>query len=282
MKTPMSETLKSRTRLPLILATLVGAMSLPHAHATDRLFTYTYEPEGMPKGTAEFEQWVTLRSQRTKNVGKENYNRWELREEFEYGVTDNYTIDFYLNTKAESFRDPATDMDSSSFEFAGISLANRFNLVNPATHPLGFTLYLEPTFAGEEAAFEQKLIFGQRYGNWKWALNLIHETEWEENFHETIGEVEATFGLSYELSKSWWLGAEVRNVNEIPEYKEWESSAAYVGPAVHYRSENWWATLTVLPQVWGKDYDGGTDRISGFDLAHNERINIRLIFGIHF
>lgn len=282
MKILKNQTMKDRPKLLFILATVAGALCLPHAQATDRLFTYTYEPEGMPKGAAEFEQWVTLRSQRTKNVGKENYNRWELREEFEYGVTDNYTIDFYINSQAESFRDPATGMDSSSFEFKGISLANRFNLVNPATHPVGFTLYLEPTFSGEEAAFEQKLIFGQRHGNWKWALNLIHETEWEENFHETVGEVEGTFGVSCELTKNWWLGLEARSINEIVEYKEWESSAVYVGPAVHYRRENWWATLTVLPQVWGQDYDGNTDRTSGLDLAHNERINIRLIFGIHF
>lgn len=274
--------MKNQAKRPLILATVAGALCLPNAQATDRLFTYTYEPEGMPKGAAEFEQWMTLRSQRTKNVGQENFNRWELREEFEYGVTDNYTIDFYINSKAESFRDPAAGLDSSSFEFAGISLANRFNLVNPATHPVGFTLYLEPTFSGSEAAFEQKLIFGQRHGNWKWALNLIHETEWEENFDKTVGEVEATFGISYGLSKHWWLGVEARNVNEIPEYKKWESSAVYVGPALHYRRENWWATLTVLPQAWGKDYDGNTDRTSGLDLAHNERINIRLIFGIHF
>jgi hypothetical protein len=259
-----------------------GLFAVVCAQATDRLFTYTYEPEGMPKGAAEFEQWITLRSQRTKDVGQENYNRWDLREEFEYGVTDNYTIDFYINTKAESFREPETDTDESEFEFEGISLANRFNFVNPATHPIGFTLYLEPTFSGSEAAFEQKLIFGQRHGDWKWALNLIHETEWEDNFHETVGEFEATFGLSRELSPNWWLGMEARNINEMVEYEEWESSAVYVGPAVHYRRENWWATLTVMPQVWGKDYDGNTDDTSGLDLAHNERINIRLIFGIHF
>lgn len=266
-----------------LLSLVVAAVTLgtPGGLASDRLFTYTYEPEGMPKGAAEFEQWVTLRTQRSRHVGQENFNRWELREELEYGVTDHYTIDLYLNTKAESFRDPATGRDESAFEFAGISVANRFLLLNPATHPVGLTLYLEPTFSGEEAAFEQKLIFGQRHGSWKWALNLIHETEWEDNFHETVGEFEATLGVSRELTKNWWLGLEVRNINEMPDYREWESSALYAGPALHYRRENWWATLTVLPQVWGKDYDGNRDRTSGLDLTHQERLNLRLIFGIH-
>jgi len=273
--------MKHKTVAALTVVSITGLLCLPSARATDRLFTYTYEPEGMPKGAAEFEQWVTLRSQRSRHVGKENYNRWDLREEFEYGVTDNYTIDFYLNTKAESYRD-SSGMDESSFEFAGVSLANRFNLVNPATHRVGFTLYLEPTFAGSEAAFEQKLIFGQRHGRWKWALNLIHETEWEDNFHETVGKFEATFGLSRELTPNWHLGFEARSANETVEYKEWESSAVYLGPAIHYRRENWWATLSIMPQVWGRDYDGNTDRTSGLDLAHNERLHLRLIFGIHF
>lgn len=257
-------------------------MTAPSAQAIDRLFTYTYEPETMPKDALEFEQWITLRAGRPKETGRENYSRWELREELEYGVTDNYTLHFYLNTRSDAYREVATGADVSSFRFTGISIANQFMLVNPAENPVGLSLYLEPTYSGDEAAFEQKILLGQRHGDWKWALNLIHETEWEDNFHKIVGEFEATFGLSYQLTKNLWLGGEARNVNEMPEYKEWESSAVYVGPAIHYRRENWWATLTVLPQVWGKDYDGNTDGTSGFDLAHNERINVRLIFGIHF
>ena len=56
----------------------------------------------LPKGAAEFEQWVTLRALRNDKVGQDNFNRWELREEFEYGITDRDTISLYLNTAAES------------------------------------------------------------------------------------------------------------------------------------------------------------------------------------
>ena len=76
------------------LGILAGALSLQTTPATERLFTYTYEPETLPEGGMEFEQWVTLRTQRTKggSVNQENFNRWELREELEYGVTDRYTV----------------------------------------------------------------------------------------------------------------------------------------------------------------------------------------------
>ena len=49
------------------------------AHATDRLFTYVYEPETMPKGAMEFEQWATWRGGRTEAVGQDKYSRWDLR-----------------------------------------------------------------------------------------------------------------------------------------------------------------------------------------------------------
>src|SRR5438034_4653376 len=192
-------------------------LGIASAQATERYFTYTYEPEVFPQGAAEFEQWVTLRTQRNSAVGQDNFNKWELREEFEYGVTDNYSVSLYLNTSAESFRDPATSDDHSQFRFDGVSVENRYMMLNPAEHPVGLTLYLEPRFAGDEAEVEQKIILGQRHGKWKWAFNLTHATEWENNLHTTEGELEGTFGLAYNLNKRWALGVEFRNHNEIPE-----------------------------------------------------------------
>jgi len=168
---------------------------LQDSRATERLFTYSYEPETMPQGAMEFEQSVTLRTQRTKGgeVKQGDFNRWEFREELEYGVTDNYTASLYLNTSSESFRDfsqsPATDF--SRFKFDGISVENRYQVLNAADHPVGLTLYLEPRFSGEEAEVEQRIILGQRHGKWKWALNLTHATEWTDHLHATEGRSRA-------------------------------------------------------------------------------------------
>lgn len=260
---------------------LVGVLGASLALADERRFTYTYEPETQPKGVAEFEQWITLRTQRTQRVGQENFNKWRLREEFEYGVTDRYSLALYLNTSAESFRDPATARDEAEFEFEGISLENRYLVLNPAEHAVGLTLYLEPSFSGSEAELEQKIIIGQRHGDWKWALNLTHATEWEDNFHETEGELEFTLGLARDLGPNWSVGLEVRNHNELPEYEEWEHTALFVGPAINYRRDKWWATLTVLPQVFGKNFNGDPDGHSRLVLDEHERLEVRLIFGIH-
>ncbi len=263
---------------------LAAGVSLAAARADEKRFTYTYEPELLPKGGMEFEQWLTLRTQKTSGgeVQQDNYNLWEIREELEYGVTDNYSLSLYLNFAAESFRDlsqhPAVNY--SSFDFEGVSLENRYMVLNPANHAVGQTLYLEPRFSGDEAEVEQKIILGQRYGNWKWAFNLVHATEWTDNLHTTGGEVEADLGIARDLGKHWSLGLEFRNHNELPDYRIWENTALFVGPAVSYRQERWWLALSVLPQIFGANFNGNPGGNSWLELEAHERLNVRLIFSL--
>ncbi|HUS34006.1 MAG TPA: DUF6662 family protein [Verrucomicrobiae bacterium] len=267
-----------------LLATMLAACAVINANADERRFTYTYEPETLPKGNLEFEQWLTVRSQKTSagDVGKENFNRFDFREELEYGVTDRYTVSLYLNGKHESYRDvtAATPTDEAELEFEGISIENRYMVLNPADHPIGLTLYLEPTFSGHEAELEQKIIIGQRHGDWKWAVNLVHATEWEDNFHEHEGELEFTAGIARDINANWSVGIEVRDHNELPGYETWENTALFVGPVVSYRQEKWWATLSVMPQVFGRNYEGDPDGYRNLELEGHERYNVRLLLGI--
>jgi hypothetical protein len=268
----------------IAVAATTCTLCLTSAQADERRFTYTYEPETLPEGAAEFEQWVTLRTQRTTGgeVKQGNYNLWEFREELEYGVSDRYSVSLYLNADSESFRDysqtPPTDI--SHFQFKGVSLENRFLVLNPADHAVGFTLYLEPRFSGDEAEIEEKLILGQRHGNWKWAFNLTHATEWTDNLHALEGEVEASLGLAYDLSPRWSLGLELRDHNELPDYRLWENTALFLGPVVSYRQEKWWAALTVMPQIYGANFNGNPDANTALELEGHERVNIRLLIGI--
>jgi hypothetical protein len=228
----------------------------------------------------EFEQWITLRTQRSDEVGEDNYNLWQLREEFEYGVSDRYSVSVYINTSAEKFRDPVADEDHSNFDFDGISIENRYMVLNPAEHKIGLTLYLEPAFSGSEAEIEEKIIIGQRYGLWKWAFNLTHATEWEDNLNEVEGEFEGTFGITRDFGNHWSVGLEFRNHNEIPDYERWENTAFFFGPAINYRQEKWWATLSVLPQIYGKNFDTpDPDGHSSLELEGHERVNVRFLIG---
>lgn len=265
---------------------LTGALcaAVPAAlQANERIFTYSYEPETLPQGTFEVEQWATWRAGRNSTVGQDNFHRLQFRTEFEYGVTDNYTVALYCNEQYETFRDPATGQTTKDFSWKGLSLENKYMVLNPATKPVGLSLYLEPTYDGEDMELEQKIILGQRHGDWKWALNLTHATEWEHHFTETEGEIEISAGLAYSLTKNWTIGIEARNHNELPEYEKWENSALYIGPVVNYRNEHFWATLTVMPQVWGETFHGeNPDGNRHLELEGHERWNTRLIVGFSF
>jgi hypothetical protein len=275
----------NKMRLPVV-GLLAGALSFWTARADERRFTYTYEPETLPQGAMEFEQWITLRTQRTSGgqVQQQNYNLWELREELEYGVTDNYSVSLYLNANSESYRDvsqqPAQDV--SHFDFKGVSIENRYMALNPAEHAVGLTFYLEPRYSGDEAEIEEKIILGQRHGEWKWAFNLSHATEWTDNLHTIEGEVEASVGVARDVGKNWSLGLEVRDHNELPDYRIWENTAVFVGPVVSYRQEKWWAAFAVLPQVYGTNFNGDPDNDPNLELEAHEKVNIRLLIGLSF
>src|SRR5262245_7316348 len=102
---PMNKIKPGLNTKKMNLAALCCSLSLLPAAATERYFTYTYEPETMPKGVLEYEQWVTLAAGRDSEVGQENYRNWQFREELEYGVTDNYTVALYLNESLENYYD---------------------------------------------------------------------------------------------------------------------------------------------------------------------------------
>ena len=266
----------------LLAAALAVAFTVASASATERYFTYTYEPETMPKGLFEYEQWITLRAGRNSAVGQEQYRQWQFRHEFEYGLTDNYTVSLYINESLTNFREPGSGRHISHFQFDSVSLENRYLLLNPVDHPVGLALYLEPTIGEKEAELEQKLILGQRHGDWKWAFNLTHATEWGNDFHSYEGELEASFGITREINPHWSIGFEFRDHNELPEYRIWENTAFYAGPVISCHTEKWWATLSVMPQIFGVNFAENADNDHNFELEGHERMNVRLIVGISF
>ena len=272
--------------MKLNVCVLTGALAMGAlvvtSRADDRRFTYTYEPETPPAGSLELENWITLGAGRNATVGQKDYNQWDLRQELEYGVTDRYALGLYLNERASNFQDPGTGGHESSFDWKGVSLENRFSLLNPAEHAVGVTLYLEGTYSGEEAELEQKVIIGQRHGDWKWALNLIHAIEWEDNLSKREGELGASFGLARDLGKHWSVGLELRDETLLPDYKKVEGTAFFLGPVVSYHQEKWWAALTVMPQIYGWNNDGSEDGNRQLELVDHEKLNVRLQFGFNF
>ncbi len=263
----------------LLLATLLLAGT---ALADNRIFTYTYEPEVEPKGDWELEQSVTSRLGRNAAVGQQEYQKWEFRTEIEHGVTDRYTVGLYINDTYVHERDPVSGKTTDDNRFTGISIENRYQLLDPVENPVGLTLYLEPTWDGQNAELEQKIIIGQRHGEWKWAVNLSHATEWEGDINNYEGELELSAGLARNLTEHWTLGLEIRDHNELPLYQQWENSVIYAGPTLSYHRQKWWAALSVMPQIYGWNASGNPDQNPHLELEGHERLNVRLIVGFSF
>lgn len=94
--------------------------------------------------------------------------------------------------------------------------------------------------------------------------------------------MEWTHGLSYRIFPKWYVGVENRWHTEFPnmDINNQEHLGVFVGPTIHYGDEKWWATLTVLPQVYGWPDDSG--RGKDFHLEEHEQVELRLKVGFNF
>ncbi len=249
----------------------------PHSatRADDRYFTYTYEPKVLAAGAAEFEQWTTLRA------GKENgvYSRWDLRSEFEFGLTDRLTTALYLNFRSTHFDSADDALDEDEFEFKGISSEWKYKLFDPTADPVGFLLYGELTTSFDELELEEKLVLGKNFDRLILAFNANSEQEWEFEEEKTESElvVEFTAGAALKVTDRFSVGVELREKNVFPDMEELEHAAFFAGPAIHYSTEKWWATLTFLPQIVALKGSTG----DSVNLDEFERAEFRLLVGIH-
>jgi len=259
-------------------AVLIAATSLAAAtgYADERLFTYSYEADVLPKGGVEFEQWVTHKRDQADGL----FSRWEFREELEFGLTDRLTTALYLNFRETTVKNDALGIDDSEFEFKGVSSEWKYQILNPNKDVIGLLGYGEVTYSGTELELEQKLVLQKNFGDhWVSVLNvtLEEEWEWEDNAEEREFIIEFTAGLSYRLTDHWAVGLEGRHHRVYEDWDEKLGNAWFVGPAVHYGSGKWWGTLTVLPQV-----AGSPDTAHGLELEEHTKVEARLIVGYNF
>jgi len=266
-------------RVVKVLIALVGLESASPAWAGEALFGYSYTTDLHPRGTWEFEQWATA------SIGKSqgDYKRFFMREELEYGVTDNFQLAFYVNWfHVTAKRDgvdgttsgPLVPEDADPFrrysatKFDSVSLEGLYRLLSPYKDPFGLALYFEPTIGPDVRELEAKIIVQKNFlaDRLVWAANLTFAPEWRRKtgnpsleaddpesrsrWDKSI-EVEFTSGLAYRVAQNWFVGLEFRNVNEFEGHSlaHPENSSFFLGPTVHYARGPAWATLSVLPQL---------------------------------
>ncbi|HEX2963200.1 MAG TPA: hypothetical protein VHO43_15485 [Ignavibacteriales bacterium] len=247
--------------------------------ANDRRFTYIYETLVLSRGARELEIWNTYRANRGYY-----YRRLDQRAEFEFGLGNNLMSALYLNSswRLQDENGAAAGGDAVPSQEVSISSEWKYKLLDRVANPLGLGLYGEATVGLNEVELEGKLLMDKQIGNLLVAFNGVVEHEWETELENGVSNtakelnLEFDLGASYMLSGSFSLGLEFRNTNTFKE-GEVENSVLFAGPVLAYADENWWAALTVMPQVTA--FKGATD--GKLSLDDHERVETRLLFSFH-
>lgn len=244
-----------------VITGLLGIAS--HAHAGMRKFTHVYEVTTNPKGSVEYEQWVSWKTSKREDS---KFDRLDFRHELELGLTDKLQLGIYLvDWRYQDGRSVSNDR----VEYRDTAFELIYNLTNPVKDPLGLALYGEAKIGDQLAVLEAKILLQKDFGPWTVAYNAVVEAEWEgSHYEEDIGVFEQTFGVSYQIVPKFLIGGEL--VHEV-EFEDWEETGdhvVYVGPNFSYRAEKWWVTVTPLFQA--TELEGEADFFT------------RLIFGIDF
>ena len=246
----------------LILAAFTF-LTPPRAHAGQRHYVYSYETLTAPKGSWEFEQWVTWKH--GDITGGDDRDRWEFRHEFEFGVTDKFQIGLYL----ADWQYDDDDSEGHHARYKGTGVEAIYNLTNPNTAFLGSAIYGEIVVGEDLLKLEGKLLLEKRFGPLSIVYNAVLEAEWEgSDLDEKTGEFQQTVGVSYDLSKSFSAGVEAFHEIEMPDWSETESGRIFAGPNVSVRKGRFFGTLAWLWQVT--------------HIEDEPDFQTRLIFGVDF
>ena len=149
-------------------------------------------------------------------------------------------------------------------------------MLDRVADPLGIALYGEWTLGLNEFEVEGKLLLDKQIGKFLFALNGIAEYEWETEFENGETELEKEFkfefasGIAYMVNPNFAFGIEIMNKNILAEGTI-SLSTIFAGPTLSYSSKNWWATVTVMPQL---------STVKG--TSTNSPIETRLLFSFEF
>lgn len=263
----------------LVLVTLLA----PPALADEQLFGYVQGAEPTPKGHQEIYLWLTNRSDKT--AGK--YEAYDLKLEYERGITDNFAAAAYL--KGMSIDTSGIRIDGYmpadnryGMKLSGVEASMKYAFLRPALDDIGLATYLSFSYdwldahSGQDKdkySVELKLL-AQKYfldGQVVLAGNLGLETtyakrkpianlpvnddtgeplEWPTDPEMEIG-LQAAFGLSYRFAPNWYVGVEALYDTEFETEVGTERWSWQAGPTLHYAEKRWWATLTWFPQLKG-------------------------------
>lgn len=233
----------STTDIRIALTCLAAAAicTVP-ADAGSRRFTYSYETTTMPAGAMEFETSVTWK---TNKASDPDLERFDIRHEFEYGVTDKLQLAFYF----ADWRYDASGKDGDKTKFSDIAVEAIYNLTDPNTSAFGSAIYGEIKGSDDFIELEAKLLLQKNLGAWMLVYNIGGEIAWEDDYQNDVAELIQSAGVSYSINPAWSVGAEVLHEIAVPDVDTIGDSGVFIGPNVSWRKDRFAVALTGLWQV---------------------------------
>lgn len=224
-------------------ALLGGALCLVHAaEAGSRRFTYSYETTTMAAGAMELESSVTWK---TNTADDSEFERFDMRHEFEYGVTDRLQLALYF----ADWRHEKSGSEGGKSEFRDVAVEAIYNLTDPNTSPFGSALYGEIKGSDDFIELEGKLLLQKNLGSWMFVYNVGGEIAWEDDYQNDEAELMQSAGVAYQINPAWSVGAEVLHEIAMPDADHLGDSGVYLGPNVAWRSNRFSVAVTGLWQL---------------------------------
>lgn len=236
----------------LVLAALL--LLATQSRATARPFMRSHETADLVPGTVEIRTSATARSQPALHLD------WAAE-----GQGGDAAIRAHLHHR-------------------GVSSRWKYEPSDPASS-VRSALYLDLLQGPAEAAFKGRLLVDKRVGPWNLVVNGVYK--FEHKFASAINEhkVFGTAGLGYFVTEKFSIGMEVMDCNIFePDAPGGASAlkhgALYGGPVLSYARRNWWAAISVTPQVhsYGNALEGNDRRRNPDEF---EKVQGRFRFGVH-
>ncbi len=229
--------------LYFVCAAAIVALNATVVHADDRRFVFTDESRHHPPtGDFEFEQAITWRSHTPEDS---KFERIDFRHEIEYGFTD--TIQLAVDLAEWHWQ---KDEEGHETIYDATAAEIRIRFMDPVTDAIGLGYKAEVGIGRESLEWENVFIVDKVFDKLEVAYNFVIEPSWEgqKYFKYDAHGIEFAnrLGVSYELSPSWFVGAEFIHEVPLPDYKSGEKQNCFLGPNFSYRGHNWAVTTTAL------------------------------------
>jgi hypothetical protein len=242
----------------LLIIVCAAALLPSFAEAGVRRFTFVYEATTGRPGSVDFENWITFD---THTPNAHDFREVAFRHELEIGLTEHLQASIYL-ADWQYQRGEGTDYSGSAVELL-------YNLTNPVVDPVGLAVYQEYKVGRRFFEWESKVIAQKNLGRFVAAYNATLEAEWEgHGLEERKGELQQSFGVSYEVNPHLAFGVECLHEIAFPEWDKAARGVFFAGPNASVRAGNLWATVTALAQLT--------------DVGDEPDLQLRTIVGVMF